>query len=869
MHQIDSFCALACAPNDYDQRGKTEFPLETPVEAPLAMSPRKPVVEMPATMKPEDAVATAADAEMKGRVIPAEQRTELFAGESQVAKLQSQGETFNDKRTDVPRIKDVAAAVEKEKDLDKQGSGIAKTSLCSYFRSKGCKHGESCKFAHGESELQQRPDGSWDPTSERCKKPVEKKEDEDGESRYRKCLVNVPMNWSQQKLKSFLDENGVSYTSAQKRKSMKVCFLGFRSQEELTKSAEILDGMSVSNKRLKLADVLPRAWEQKAVGVTESALAGCKEEENNGEDHAMAEDGGSGDENEKKTLEPYRNVTQVVTPLAHLPYEEQLAKKKEEIIQVLKRLARNIRKGCPAGMLLPDWLAAAKDREGLPCKFEGILPSPVVDGYRNKCEFAIGLGPDGKQRVVGFQLGSFREGINAIAEPGDCQNVSKVALRFVSAFQTFIRASRLPVWNKTDNTGFWRMLTIREGREPGSADEIGKEIAEVMLVVQVCPTGVPEERASAEYTMMEKVLIEAASSHSPPLPLTALLVQEHVGVSNSAPADCPLKALPLTCMDDAESPRLVEPAAHIHDYIGTSKFRISPTAFFQVNSAGAEKLYSLAGDWAGLGPDTLLFDVCCGTGAIGLTLAKKVGMVVGIEMNASAVADAQLNADLNGIKNCRFICGKAEDVISNLLKEYAVEDDDEKISEPEAGIENGNASESEADGKISEPEADGKSSEPEADGVVSEPEADGIISEPEADGKVSEEQVTTTTENGQQEATKRRFKNIVAIVDPPRVGLHHVVLRTLRLHSKLKRVVYISCNPDSLLANAVELCMPIKEGPVEKQKQRGGFRGSNLGHARRRVKTLPPSEPFHPVRACAVDLFPHTKHCEMVMLFER
>jgi tRNA (uracil-5-)-methyltransferase len=643
------------------------------------------------------------------------------------------------------------------------------------------------------------------------------------------------MNWSQQKLKSFLDENGVSYTSAQKRKSMKVCFLGFRSQEELTKSAEILDGMSVSNKRLKLADVLPRAWEQKAVGVTESALAGYKEEENNGEDHAMAEDGGSGDENEKKTLEPYRNVTQVVTPLAHLPYEEQLAKKKEEIIQVLKRLARNIRKGCPAGMLLPDWLAAAKDREGLPCKFEGILPSPVVDGYRNKCEFAIGLGPDGKQRVVGFQLGSFREGINAIAEPGDCQNVSKVALRFVSAFQTFIRASRLPVWNKTDNTGFWRMLTIREGREPGSADEIGKEIAEVMLVVQVCPTGVPEDRASAEYTIMAKVLIEAASSYSPRLPLTALLVQEHVGVSNSAPADCPLKALPLTGMDDAESPPnpLVEPVAHIHDYIGTSKFRISPTAFFQVNSAGAEKLYSLAGDWAGLGPDTLLFDVCCGTGAIGLTLAKKVGMVVGIEMNASAVADAQLNADLNGIKNCRFICGKAEDVISNLLKEYAVEDDDEKISEPEAENENGK------------------------------------ISEPEADGKVSEEQVTTTAENGQQEVTKRRFKNIVAIVDPPRVGLHHVVLRTLRLHSKLKRVVYISCNPDSLLANAVELCMPIKEGPVEKQKQRGGFRGSNLGHARRRVKTLPPSEPFHPVRACAVDLFPHTKHCEMVMLFER
>ncbi len=47
----------------------------------------------------------------------------------------------------------------------------------------------------------------------------------------------------------------------------------------------------------------------------------------------------------------------------------------------------------------------------------------------------------------------------------------------------------------------------------------------------------------------------------------------------------------------------------------------------QVNSVGAERLYTMAGDWAGLGPDTLLFDVCCGTGTIGLTLAHRVGMV--------------------------------------------------------------------------------------------------------------------------------------------------------------------------------------------------------------------------------------------------
>lgn len=48
----------------------------------------------------------------------------------------------------------------------------------------------------------------------------------------------------------------------------------------------------------------------------------------------------------------------------------------------------------------------------------------------------------------------------------------------------------------------------------------------------------------------------------------------------------------------------------------------------QVNTLAAEKLYSLAGEWADLGPDTLLFDICCGTGTIGLTLAHRVGMVI-------------------------------------------------------------------------------------------------------------------------------------------------------------------------------------------------------------------------------------------------
>jgi tRNA (uracil-5-)-methyltransferase len=83
-------------------------------------------------------------------------------------------------------------------------------------------------------------------------------------------------------------------------------------------------------------------------------------------------------------------------------------------------------------------------------------------------------------------------------------------------------------------------------------------------------------------------------------------------------------------------------------------------------------------------------------------------------------------------------------------------------------------------------------------------------------------------------------KEIVAIVDPPRAGLHPAVLRALRTHSQISRLVYISCNPESLSENVAVLCAPS-----------GG------------------TEPFQPTRAVAVDMFPHTLHCEAIVELRR
>ncbi|KAF5773477.1 putative tRNA (uracil(54)-C(5))-methyltransferase transcription factor C3H family [Helianthus annuus] len=692
-----------------------------------------------------------------------------------------------------------------------------KTSLCSYFRRTGaaCSHGETCRYAHGEAELRIRPDNTWDPTSEKAKKMKKMKVDTEGgteasgdrddgvmikdsisdeecsESALDKCFVNLPMKWSADNLKKFLIDQGVEYKSAKTRKGMVVGFVSFETVEQVKAATEKLQGKPIGNKNLKIVDATPRSFERK--------VKPSSEPDNKAEDGGLVND----DSTPGSLVAKGRSARDAVTPLAHMSYADQLEHKKKNIMQILKKLARNGRKACPDGVALPDWIVKSREIAGLACKLEGIIESPLVNGYRNKCEFSVGYSQQGKP-TVGFLLGNFREGVTAVEEPSDCPNVSRISCKYAEIFQNFLQNSTFPIWNRMTNTGFWRQLTVREGRRQGESN-----IAEALLMVQISSAGFDNEAVNVELEKMAEAFVAGASTESPSLPLTVLAVQDHQGVSNVAPADAPLRTLPLVKSEAA-------PEARIQDYINNLGFCISPTAFFQVNTLAAEKLYALAGDWACLGPNTLLFDVCCGTGTIGLTLANRVGMVVGIEMNASAVADANRNAEINGINNCRFVCSKAEDVMGSLLKEYLIKEPDGDIGNKEA---------------------------------TSAPEEKSLDAE---------------------DSKTHCFDNVVAIVDPPRVGLHPTVIKALRTHSGLKRLVYISCNPESLMANAIELCAPSADKTEKGNNNNRGWRNmSSASLARQRAKSMPASDPFQPVKAMAVDLFPHTAHCELVMLLER
>ncbi|XP_063047890.1 tRNA (uracil-5-)-methyltransferase homolog B [Engraulis encrasicolus] len=205
---------------------------------------------------------------------------------------------------------------------------------------------------------------------------------------------------------------------------------------------------------------------------------------------------------------------------------------------------------------------------------------------------------------------------------------------------------------------------------------------------------------------------------------------------------------------------------YIHEEVLGYKFRISADAFFQVNTAAAESLYQTVMDLSRATASDTLLDVCCGTGAIGITMSSRVKEVIGVEIIEQAVEDAKHNASLNGVTNCTFIAGKAEVVLPELITGFGAD----------------------------------------------------------------------------------RGGGITAVVNPSRAGLHRRVIRALRNHPSIRRLVYISCKPDGeAMRNFKDLCCNSSEQP-------------------RRKLT---GEPFVPTAAVPVDMFPHTPHCELVVVFDR
>ena len=98
---------------------------------------------------------------------------------------------------------------------------------------------------------------------------------------------------------------------------------------------------------------------------------------------------------------------------------------------------------------------------------------------------------------------------------------------------------------------------------------------------------------------------------------------------------------------------------YIVDTLAGVSLRITAPSFYQVNHDAAELLYAKAKELAKPTKDDVLLDLYCGAGSIGLSMAREVGELIGIEIVESAVECARLNASDNGIENAHFFTGDA------------------------------------------------------------------------------------------------------------------------------------------------------------------------------------------------------------------
>lgn len=112
-----------------------------------------------------------------------------------------------------------------------------------------------------------------------------------------------------------------------------------------------------------------------------------------------------------------------------------------------------------------------------------------------------------------------------------------------------------------------------------------------------------------------------------------------------------------------EKTNIIYGEGYIYDEMNGIRFAISPRSFYQVNPVQTETLYSKAVEFAGLTGEEIVFDAYCGIGTITLFLAQHAKKVYGVEIIPEAIADANMNAKLNGFENTEFAVGKSEEVI--------------------------------------------------------------------------------------------------------------------------------------------------------------------------------------------------------------
>ncbi|XP_013907295.1 PREDICTED: tRNA (uracil-5-)-methyltransferase homolog A, partial [Thamnophis sirtalis] len=460
---------------------------------------------------------------------------------------------------------------------------------------------------------------------------------------YKVELQNLPRYIGFNEVKKFLAKYGLHPHKIKLMGKQTFAFVTFKSEEERDKAMKVLHGARWKNRNLSVRLAKPKA---------DPILKKRKREE--GAEEASAKRPASSNNGEEEPLS--KQIADVVTPLWAMPYEDQLVTKKKQCEEVLGKLTRDM--GNNNRALLP-WLFLQKEKhDGLCCSLDGVKPSPLQTGYRNKCEFLIGLGPNQDDKTVGFRLGKYKGGSCAVVEPFETIHVPTEAKKVARAFQDYIRSTSYSVYSPETYEGHWKQLTVRTSSN-----------GHVMAIAYFNPQKLSKEELATLQTSMATYFTDGPGKDSG---ITSLYFVEEGQRKSPNREDLILNN--------------IAGEKYIQENLLGLKFRISPQAFFQVNTEAAEVLYSTIQDWADINQETTVLDVCCGTGSIGICLAQKVKKVIGVELCQEAVEDAKANAQLNGLMNVEFHCGKAEELVPRLVNMLAPHNTVTIVDPPRAGL---------------------------------------------------------------------------------------------------------------------------------------------------------------------------------------
>ena len=307
----------------------------------------------------------------------------------------------------------------------------------------------------------------------------------------------------------------------------------------------------------------------------------------------------------------------------HIRYDEQLRFKQQQVVDHLTRIGK---------ISLPA--------------IRPILAAEPTQYYRNKLEFTCAEGRWITQaeagttelidpRAVGFHVpGRFDKVLpirHCYLQP-DPSNAIRLAVADY-AFQ-----HGMTMYNLKLHTGFLRTLIIRTalGNESTAPDQ-------VMVTVQVAQDN-PDLLAG---------LLNFLQTTFPQITSLNYIIntKKNDSYQDQEVINWAGKPYIEERMDDGSGTPLV--------------FRVGPKSFYQTNAQQAYNLYKVARDWAGLTGRERVYDLYTGTGTIALFVARQAQHVVGVEYVEASVADARVNAEINGITNTTFVAGDMRDILTD------------------------------------------------------------------------------------------------------------------------------------------------------------------------------------------------------------